>query len=53
MAALKAGMQVIWIPDPAIDYSIDHADLYKHDRVQLCNSLLEVELSDYLCLKHA
>lgn len=49
MAAMKAGMQVVWIPDPAIDYSISHADLYQHDRVQLCKSLLEVELSDYIC----
>jgi pseudouridine-5'-monophosphatase len=38
-SALAAGMSVIWIPDPAHDFSVDHDDLLDHPEIQRLASM--------------
>lgn len=44
-AALAAGMRVIWIPDPGLNYQVEHGDLFKHEMVHRYESLTKVDLS--------
>lgn len=44
-AALAAGMRVIWIPDPELDYQAEHGDLFTHGMVHRYESLTTVDLA--------